>query len=267
MSLGIVIVTFESAACLPACLAGIGPERLASTLVVDNASSDASAAVARSLGARALACGENLGFGRAATLGARRLDTSLLCFLNPDCEPLPALFEAGIAALRDAPRRCAAPVLVEAGGAIAGAQPGYTRTKLLADLVESNYGRRSATWLRRLPGHHDASWRWPHGACFFIHRDFFDELGGFDDAYFLYMEDVDLGRRIAQRGGEVVALDARLVHRGRQGARISRLERRALLDAGRLLYGRRVYGRAFGALLRASVLPATWSRRLRRRDA
>lgn len=264
MSLGIVIVSHESAGVLPACLAGIGP-RIGSTVVVDNASRDDSASIARSAGARVLCCPENLGFGRAATLGARLLDTRELCFLNPDCEPLPGLFDAGLAALAGAPRRCAAPVLDEAGGAIPGAQPGYTRTKLLADVLESHYGRRAARWLRRLPCHDDASWRWPHGACFFIHRDFFELLGGFDDAYFLYMEDVDLGRRIAAAGGEVVALEEHLVHRGGRGTSVAGRRRRALLDAGRLAYGRRVYGRAFGALLRGSALPAEWSRRLRGR--
>lgn len=267
MSLGIVIVSFESAASLPACLAGIGPQRIGSTVVVDNASRDASAAIARSAGARVLSCSQNLGFGRAATLGARLLDTPHLCFLNPDCEPRPELFDAGLAALRGGPRRSAAPVLVEAGGPIPGAQPGYTRTKLLADLLESHYGRRAARWLRRLPCHDDRSWHWPHGACFFIGRDFFEALGGFDDAYFLYMEDVDLGRRIAAAGGEVLALEACVVHRGGRGAAVARSRRRALLEAGRLAYGRRVYGRAFEALLRASLLPARCWRRLRRRDA
>lgn len=262
MSLGIVIVTRDSAAALPACLTGIGRERMDTTVVVDNASRDASVAIARSAGARVVSLPENVGFGRAATLGARTIATPHLCFLNPDCEPEPELFDAGVSALRDGPRRCVAPVLVEPGGGIPGAQPGYTRTKLLADLLESHYGRWSVGLLRRLPSHHDGSWSWPHGACFFIGRDFFEALGGFDEAYFVYMEDVDLGRRIASAGGEVVALPERVVHRAGRGASLSRRRRRALLDAARLTYARRVYGRTFAALLRAVALPADGTRRL-----
>jgi GT2 family glycosyltransferase len=261
-SLGIVIVTFESAQTLPACLAGIGPDRIGSTLVVDNGSRDASVAIARSFGARVLPLAENLGFGRAATRGARELADSHLCFLNPDCVPRPELFDAGLAALRGGGRRGAAPFLVEPGRVIPGAQPGYSRTKLLADVLETNYGRRSAAWVRRLPFHDDGSWSWPHGACFFIGRDFFQELGGFDDAFFVYMEDVDLGRRIAAAGGEVVALRERLVHRGGRGSGLTRSRRPVLLDEARLAYGRRVYGDAFAALLRASVLPAEIWRRV-----
>jgi len=262
MSLGIVIVSYESGATLERCLAAIGPELLASTVVVDNASSDASVDVARASGARVVQMTENLGFGRAATLGARETARDHLCFLNPDCEPTPQLFEAGIAALDGHPLRCAVPELVQHGGAVLpGRQPGYTRTKLLADMLENHYGRRSAGWLRRLPFHHDRSWAWPHGACFFIGRSFFEELGGFDSAYFLYMEDVDLGRRIAAAGGEVVGLDERLSHSTARGSRVSRGQRRALLDAGRLTYARRVYGGAFAALLRGCTLPSSGTRR------
>ena len=262
MSLGIVIVSYESGETLERCLSGIGPERLASTVVVDNASTDASVDVARAFGARVLRMTENLGFGRAATLGARETAERHLCFLNPDCEPTPEIFEAGLAALDGHPLRCAVPELVQHGGAVLpGRQPGYTRTKLLADMLENHYGRRSAGWLRSLPFHHNRSWAWPHGACLFIGRSFFEELGGFDAAYFLYMEDVDLGRRIATAGGEVVALEKRLRHPAARGSRVSRHQRRALLDAGRLTYARRVYGRAFTALLRGCTLPSHWARR------
>jgi len=267
LSLGIVIVTHDSAEMLPRCLDGIGPRRLASTLVVDNASGDTSAEIAEASGARVLRLSENLGFGRAATLAARSLATPHLCFLNPDCEPGPGLFEAGEAALRGGPRRCAAPGLVEPGGLLEGSQPGYTRTKLLADMIENHYGRNSARWLRRLSFHHDRSWSWPHGACFFIDRALFEEVEGFDAAYFLYMEDVDLGRRIAAAGGEVLALPERILHHGGRGTRIARRDRRILLDAGRLLYGRRVYGRGFEILLRGATLPARWRRRLKERRA
>ncbi len=251
MSLGIVIVTHESSEVLPTCLAGVGRERLGATVVVDNASKDESAELARAAGARVIALKENIGFGRAATLGARSFATRHLGFLNPDCEPTPALFREAVAVLEESPRRCACPTLVEPWGTIPGRQPGYTRTKLLADMVESRFGRRLARGLRRLPWHDDTSWSWPHGACLFIDRSLFEELGGFDAAYFLYMEDVDLGRRVARAGGEVVALSERVMHRGGRGARIARDHRRGLLDAGRVLYGRRVYGRRFGWLLQA----------------
>lgn len=108
-----------------------------------------------------------------------------------------------------------------------------------------------------LPFHEDRSWSWSHGACLFIERAFFEALGSFDESYFLYMEDVDLGRRIADAGGEVVALDQRVMHHhGGRGARIGRARRRVLLDASRIAYGRAVYGRVFASLLPGSTAPA-----------
>jgi len=52
------------------------------------------------------------------------------------------------------------------------------------------------------------------------------------------------------------------VHRSGRGSGLTRSRRPVLLDAARLVYGRRVYGDAFAALLRASVLPAEIWRRL-----
>jgi GT2 family glycosyltransferase len=263
--LGVVIVSHDSAETLASCLAGIAPAYRAMTVVVDNASRDTSVEIAHEAGVQVLPLNENLGFGRAATLGARSLPTSLLCFLNPDCEPTRALFEAGVAALQSDPSACAAPWLVERWGMIPGRQPGYTRTKLVADILENHRGQRMARLLRTLPFHDDASWSWAHGACFFIGREFFDFLDGFDEDLFLYMEDVDLGRRIAAAGGRVVALPERVVHHGGRGTRLSAKARRALLDAGRFGYARRVYGRGFEAFLRSLTLPARARRTLRRK--
>jgi len=258
MSLAVVIVTRNSAESLPACLRGLGPDVRARTLVVDNGSSDGSPDVARAFGVRVLRDRENPGFGRAATRGARATDARVLCFLNPDCEPEPGLFDAGVAALRGRPRDIACPEIVEDGRALPGRQPGYTRTKLLADLLEtrrSRRARRAARWLRRLPFHDDPRWAWPHGACFFIGRAFFEELGGFDASYFLYMEDVDLGRRAAAAGGHAVSLPCRVRHRAHSGARLAPEERARLLDAGRLHYARRTWGPSTAWLLRTAVAP------------
>ena len=82
MSVGFVIVTYNSARVLPACLKSIPPGF--EVVVVDNASRDDSAEIARSLGARVIANRKNAGFGAACNQGAKLLAASHAFFLNPD---------------------------------------------------------------------------------------------------------------------------------------------------------------------------------------
>jgi N-acetylglucosaminyl-diphospho-decaprenol L-rhamnosyltransferase len=78
----------------------------------------------------------------------------------------------------------------------------------------------------------------------------FRHLGGFDEKYFVYMEDVDFGRRMSNAGGAVIALDHCLVHEGSRGSQISWKARKSLLDGARLAYAAHHHGSAFAAVLR-----------------
>jgi GT2 family glycosyltransferase len=171
--------------------------------------------------------------------------------LNPDCLADPGLVAAGVAALRKDPSACAVPDILEGEATVRGRQPGYTRTRLLSDVLEAGrLTRWLAAALRGRRWAHDDSWAWPHGACFFVRRDRFLAAGGFDPRYFLYMEDVDFGRRFGAAGGTVVALGRTVRHGGSAGAAIDVRLRQRLLLAGRVLYARERYGALFGAALR-----------------
>src|SRR5271167_2648136 len=83
--LSVVIVTFNSAGCVGMCLDAVGrwlPG--AETLVIDNASVDATRSIAEHHGARVVELQENLGFGRACNVGADRTELGHILFLNPD---------------------------------------------------------------------------------------------------------------------------------------------------------------------------------------
>jgi len=57
------------------------------------------------------------------------------------------------------------------------------------------------------------------GSCMLLRRDTFDSLGGFDEAYWMYGEDLDLCLRLRERGGEIAyARDARVVHHRGDGS-------------------------------------------------
>jgi GT2 family glycosyltransferase len=221
------------------------------TIVVDNQSQDDSVARLAAAGILAIDAGANLGFAAAVNLGARQASAGLLCLLNPDCEVTAAVVSQAIAALDAEPRCVAVPVIRHDDGAmVAGRQPGYSRRKLLADLLETAGASRTAALLKRWLGCDDPAWHWPLGACLFVRREFFVELGGLDEDFFMYMEDVQFGMAVRRAGGEVLALDAVVRHRSGQGSDVPMARRLALLDGARIQFAARHYGRWFAAMLR-----------------
>ena len=154
----------------------------------------------------------NIGFGRACNLGAKHATSPILAFVNPDCVVEPDAL-AQMALLTDAP----GPVLV--GGCICDPhgleQRGARRGKLSvwsACVSFSGAGR---------PGEQAGIWRdfnrnreplptspietpVVSGALMVTRADAFWQLGGFDEAYFLHVEDIDLCHRYGLGGGKVI---------------------------------------------------------------
>ncbi len=246
-----IIVTHNSAAVLPDCLASLESCWAGPVLVVDNASSDRSVDLARASGAEVHERSRNDGFAQAANYGARAARSPFLFFLNPDCIVEAGLLEIAAQMLRQHRRCIALPdFLHDDGRIVRGCQPGYTWKKILADIIENNRGWPLVVkLLRRLPGYDARSWQWPLCACAFIARDLFFEAGGFDEQYFLYMEDVELGLSIARAGGAIAALDSMVRHRAALGSSVSPARRMMLLNTARLQYARRHYGAWFERML------------------
>jgi len=256
MTIAIVLVTHESAAVIGSCLAALAGIGNLEVQLVDNASTDATVAIARRWGPRVTVLDRNRGFAAAANTGARLAGADHLCFLNPDCVLTIEAVSAARTAWRARPDAVLVPDFRQCGTLVAGRQPGYSRAKLLADLLEMRAAlpRVRARLLRR-PAYHDHRWHWPLGACVFVPRPVFDAIGGFDERYFLYMEDCALGAAIHAAGGEVVSLPVVLEHIGNGSSAISAERRLMLLESARLQWAAVHYGRptawAFGALLGA----------------
>lgn len=165
----------------------------------------------------------NVGFARGANLGARAASGDFVVFLNPDAFLQPDC----IAALLRAIDGRTVPSLV--GGRILNAdrteQRGARRgdiTAVSALLSLSRLARKVPAW-RRYEVHWeteappDAVIAVPtiSGACFGMRRQDFDAVQGFDEGYFLHVEDVDLCWRVRRAGGEVLFQPAaEVVHLG-----------------------------------------------------
>lgn len=211
-SLSVVVLTYNSAASLPACLTALQGqlEELGGDLVVvDNASADDTLAVARSLGVEPVTTGENLGFARGCAVGVAHARGELIVLVNPD-----AVLDVGaLAAFRAAanePRR--GPI----GGRAHDPAGGYDPRAVLGRpsvwgawsfaLGVDRVGRGNR-WLdpEHGPARLDADGSVVpvpavSGACLAVPRRLWDALGGFDPRYFLYGEDLDLSLRARAAG-------------------------------------------------------------------
>lgn len=190
----VVVVAYESAEHLSACLDSVPAG--APTVVIDNASSDASPAVAAAMGAQVVRNLTNRGFAAAANQGAALGDSDLVLFLNPDARIAPPDLSKLIDALRSDPSvAVAGPRLVHPDGS--EQRPWWPYPSASRSWLE-------AFGLHRLVPHADRrDVPFVVGACFLVRRSVFDALGGFDESFWLYGEEADLCRRAVSAGWRV----------------------------------------------------------------
>lgn len=204
-----IVVAHDSAKALPGCLQALAQEGVPA-IVVDNASRDASVAIAEAAGARVVRNARNEGYGRANNHGVRAADDArFVLIINPDVILQPGAAAALLAAAETWPDTgLFAPRIVEPGGRFF-----YQPRSLLAPYLPNPKGRRD------LP-EGDACAPFLSGACLMIARDLFLDQGGFDENIFLFYEDDDLCRRIADTGRALVHVHgAEALHgRGRSSA-------------------------------------------------
>lgn len=194
---GVVVVTYGSPHLLDEHLAAIAWAEGTVVVVVDNlASAGDRAAVADRCTAHGwefVPMPGNLGFGIACNRGAevafaRGCDVVLL--LNPDASGRPEVLEALAEQCRTDPMAMAAPVLERGNG-----RPAASWRTL--DLVRGRNTRRAG-----FDG--TAEGDWLGAACLAVGRPLWEAMGGFDEGYFLYWEDVDLSRRAHEVGGRLI---------------------------------------------------------------
>jgi N-acetylglucosaminyl-diphospho-decaprenol L-rhamnosyltransferase len=220
----VVVVTYDSGDSLETFLSSLGPAsaRPVQVVVTDNASTDGAPEVAAAAhdNVTVLQTGANLGYGRAANRGVAATDTEWVVVANPDIVWSPGALDE----------------LVEAAGR-------WPRAGSIGPLIRTPEGSVYPS-ARALPalgagiGHALVGWWWPSnpwsaayrqdrgeptertagwlsGSCVLLRREAFESVGGFDDGYFMYFEDVDLGDRLARKGWlNVYVPSAEVLHVG-----------------------------------------------------
>lgn len=216
--LPVVTVTYSPGPHLDRFLASLAlaTQRTVSVLMADNGSTDGApeAAVERYPGVRLFSTGGNLGYGTAMNRGIAEVFTDgedgaaaseWVIVANPDVQWGPGSIDALLDAAARWPRAAAlGPLIRDPDGSV------YPSARLLPSLIRGgmhavvgpiwpNNPWSTAYRQERL----DPSERrvgWLSGSCLLVRRKAFEQIGGFDERYFLYMEDTDLGDRFGKAG-------------------------------------------------------------------
>jgi N-acetylglucosaminyl-diphospho-decaprenol L-rhamnosyltransferase len=271
----IVIVNWNSRAHLRECLAALDRSTIAERLnlvVVDNASADGSAEalVTDRVRLDVVRNTENRGFATACNQGAGRGNAPLILFVNPDVLVRPDAVGAAARYLEDPDHSGVGVLGVQLTNEDGHVQRCCARAPTAVALL------LQALFLDRLcPALVQPHFltEWDHGdtrpveqvmgAFLMIRRALFEEVGGFDERYFLYYEDVDLCLAARQAGWSVVHYSgAQASHIG-GGSTVSAKDRRLYHHArSRVAHIAKHHGRGAAILLAGLILfaemPIRW---------
>ncbi|MHB8592930.1 MAG: glycosyltransferase family 2 protein, partial [Acidimicrobiales bacterium] len=239
----VVVVNHDAGDALIACVASLRAEGVAEVVVVDNASTDGSVErlEAEDAGVHVIRAGANLGYGAGVNRGLADVEAQLVLVSNPDVAVHPGSLAVLARAIDGDPLLAiAGPCILEPDGRrypSARRFPSWVDAAghaLLGTLAPTNpFTKRYR--MSDLDPTVVTNVDWVSGACFLARRGVLDELGGFDEGYFMYAEDVDLCWR-AHRAGYTVAYvpTARVTHI--QGLSTRRRPYRMLLAHHRSAY-------------------------------
>jgi GT2 family glycosyltransferase len=202
----VVIVNWNGAAYLDQLLQSIQREAPARTIVVDNHSTDSSIAIVKKFAdVHVFENEENRGFGAAANQGIAAANTANVLILNADVYAKPGsiiALEKFLAENNDA--GAVAPRLSFPNGSLQLSCRNFP-TPFTLFLYLSFLDRifPSKYRLRSEDHQNTRNVEQPMGAAILIRKKVLDQIGGFDESFFLYMEDVDLCERIIREGWKI----------------------------------------------------------------
>ncbi len=231
-----VVVNHDAGPVLLDCIASLLAQEISDVVVVDNASTDGSTEMVEQARpeVRVLHAGANLGYGAGANRGIAAVESEFVLVSNPDV----VVHAGAVAALADVLRTdpniaIVGPRILETDGTrypSARRFPSYLDAAghaLLGTVApENRFTRRYR--MSDISASSTTDVDWVSGACFLARRPALAALGGFDERYFMYLEDVDLCWRARRAGyGVVYAPEAVVTHI--QGVSTARRPYRMLL--------------------------------------
>ena len=264
--ISIIIINWNVRELLRACLlslkAGQGDLQL-EVIVVDSASSDDSVVMLRQdfPWVTLIACQENVGFPRGNNLGIAKADGRYILLLNPDTEIGKNALSRMIDYMdEETDVGVTGPQLLYPDGAIQSSRRRFPT--LATGFFESTWLQNVAPrsimgryYAQDLPDDETSDVDWVMGACLMVRRQVVDRIGGMDEAYFMYSEELDWCRRIKDAGWRVVYLPAaQVIHYEGKSSEQAVTARHVNFQRAKLRYYRKYYGRFPAGILRFYLL-------------
>ena len=208
-----VVVDYRAGDALARCVASLRANGVSDVIVVDNDEQSSPSSLAHDREVRLVHTGVNLGYGRGVNRGAAMAQGDFLVISNPDV----VVHEGAVDALVDylVTHRdvgVVAPRIERPDGSLYPSRRVFPNVALagvhalLAPFWPENPATRRYRAARR-----DGTVDWVSGAFFVMPRDVFESVGGFDERFFMFAEDMDLCWRVRERGWAVAALDEAVV--------------------------------------------------------
>ena len=217
MDLSVIIVTYNSARHLPGCLGALFRTDKGlrfEVIAVDNASGDNTIRVLQQHipSERIIANRENLGFSRAVNLGFQRARGRFVLLLNPDAEVQDAALERSVAYLGDHPE-------IGILGARVNNPNGTLQRACRRSIPTPQVAFFELSGLGRIWRNHPAAGAYNladtdpdviarveavSGSYLMVRRDVVDKVGGMDERFFLYGEDLDFCLSVTRAGYHIV---------------------------------------------------------------
>jgi N-acetylglucosaminyl-diphospho-decaprenol L-rhamnosyltransferase len=224
--ISIIIVTFNTSALTRICLQSVladsaGWDAPIEIIVVDNASTDDTVSMISRLfpSVRLIVNAENVGYAKACNIGMRAANGRYLLLLNSDTQVQPGTLRALVHFMERHPEAgaCGPKLLNEDQSLQPSGRPLPSFWSVALGMT-----RAYRLWKRdlyiQLNRNYDqvASVGEISGAAIFVRRDVYQRVGGLDERFFAYYEDVDWCKRIGEAGYKIYYVpEARVIHRWR----------------------------------------------------
>jgi N-acetylglucosaminyl-diphospho-decaprenol L-rhamnosyltransferase len=212
-SISAVVVDYRAGAALANCVASLHANGVSDVIVVDNAEASESARALGATSARIVESGVNLGYGRGVNRGAALTEGEYLVVSNPDILVHDLAVATLVEYLVEHPEvGIVAPRIERPDGSVYPSQRVFPNVwlagahALLAPFWPDNPATRRYRAARA-----DGTVEWVSGAFFVMRRADFEAVGGFDERFFMFAEDMDLCWRVREHGWGIAAVNEAVV--------------------------------------------------------